>query len=116
MAKQKNHFEKVIFVGILIVLLLGIWIKPHVWAVSVSGTVTEKNHKNDVYKILVRLDNKDFVETFENSDVPLRLKFNSGDIQANVEVGQHYKFNVIGRRNYYLSAYRKIVSFQKDPK
>jgi len=106
--------EKSIFVGILFLIGLGIWAKPLVIAENVSGTVTEKNHKNDIYKILVRLDDQDFVETFQNTDLLARLKFNSGDIQANVEVGKHYRFKVIGRRNHFFSSYRNILSYTKE--
>jgi hypothetical protein len=115
MAKQKNYIEKLVLCSIILVVLFGIWIKPHIFATNVSGVVTEKNHKNDIYKILVRLDSG-FIETFENSDVFYRLKFNSGDIQANVEVNKRYNFKVIGRRNYILSAYRKILSYNEENK
>lgn len=114
MIKSKNYVEKLVLAGVICAALFGLWIKPHIWAVPVTGTVTEKNHKNDIYKILVKVDGTDFVETFENSDVAYRLKFNSGDIQANVEVGKQYTFNVVGRRNHFLSSYRKILSYHKE--
>jgi len=114
MAKHKNHFEKLIVCSILSLLLFFIWAKPHIIPTNVVGVVTEKNHKNDIYKILVRLEDRDFVETLQNSDVAYMLKFNSGDIQANVEVGKKYTFRVVGRRNHFLSAYRKIIAFNKE--
>jgi len=108
-----------VFIGLIIFTILfsvGAWYKPYVWAEWVSGTVTEKIPKAGEVpnKILVELDEGNFVETFTNEDIGWRLKKNSGDIQANVKVGEHYEFKVSGRRSHWLSTYRNVVKYRED--
>lgn len=120
MSTVNKTSKKPIIFGALIVLAIlygvGTWYKPHVWAEWVSGTVTEKIAKTGTVpnKILVKLDGGDFVETFVNEDVTWRWKRDSGDIQGNVQVGEHYKFKVAGRRSHMWSTYRNIISYTTD--
>ena len=48
-------------------------------------------------------------EVFENSDNLIFTKFNSSDIQSQLEVGKSYNVRVSGIRVPFLSWYRNIV-------
>lgn len=48
-------------------------------------------------------------EVFENTDSLLRGKFNSSDIQGQLQRGCTYDFEVYGFRNHFLSTYRNII-------
>lgn len=106
-----------------LVILLVVWFS--IWTFSsfyiaewVSGTVTEKISKTDSVpnKVLVDIDGKNYVETFINEDMPSRLKFDSGDIQANLKEDEHYRFKVVGVRSYFLSSYRHLIKYEREPK
>lgn len=117
MAKiQTKHKAIAILVVAAILFSVGAWYKPYVWATWVSGTVTEKIAKTGEVpnKILVRVDGGDEVVTFVNEDISSRAKWDSGDIQANLQVGEHYNFKVVGRRIHMWSSYQNIVKYTKD--
>jgi hypothetical protein len=60
-------------------------------------------------KYLVFTKNKDGVEVFENTDSLLNGKFNSSDVQAQLEIGKQYRAAVYGWRIPFFSSYRNIV-------
>ena len=117
-AKSRDHITAGIIVIVILTVAYGVfsWFKPYFWAEWVSGTVTEKiaNTETVPRKVLVKIDGGDFVETFINEDITSRMKWNSGDIQGNLKIGEHYKFKVIGRRVHILSSYRNITNYEKD--
>jgi len=111
----KTKLIAILLVGV-VVFSVGAWYKPYVWAEWVSGTVTEKINKtgSEPNKILVQLDDSETVVTFVNTDITSRAKWDSGDIQANLKVGEHYQFKVVGRRINITSSYQNIVKYIKD--
>lgn len=117
---KERAFVFFIVAGLL--LGIGAFLKPYCWATYATGTVTEKVAKTGSvpFKICVKLDGGDFIDTFTNSDDWMRGKFDSGTAQANLQVGERYKFKVSGRRMYvtfgYFSPYRNIASYtEPDP-
>ena len=89
--------------GILFVLfLLGLWIKPHVWANVYQGRVikTEIKHQkgDDIYLVHFKVFGESKVRVFKNEDCWWRAKFNSSDVQANLITNKHYEVKTLGRR------------------
>jgi len=52
-------------------------------------------------------------ETFENTDLLFKGKFNSSDIQGQLQEGETYTVEVIGWRVPFASMYRNIVEIQE---
>jgi hypothetical protein len=52
-------------------------------------------------------------EVLENTDLWLKGKFNSSDIQSKLKVGHKYKVKVVGVRIPMLSQYRNILEFEE---
>ncbi len=53
-------------------------------------------------------------ETLENTDTLWFFKFNSGDVQGSIHVGETYTFRVYGWRIPFLSSYRNIISAERE--
>ncbi|TNE32767.1 MAG: DUF1523 family protein [Alphaproteobacteria bacterium] len=53
------------------------------------------------------------IEVFENTDAWLQGKFNSSDVQAELEVGKSYEADVYGWRLPFFSTYRNIVDVEE---
>lgn len=52
-------------------------------------------------------------ETFENTDNPFLLKFDSSDLQGSLKEGETYQVSVIGWRVPFLSSYRNILKIER---
>jgi len=64
------------------------------------------------YLIFTMDDATDTVQVFENTDSAPRLKFNSSDFFARIQVGKTYTFTTIGLRLPFLSLYRNIIDME----
>ena len=80
---------------------------------TVTATVTDKERIVETYsegqassKYLVFTD----IETFENTDSLIDMKFNSSDLYGKLQKGQACRFEVVGFRVAFMSMYRNIVS------
>jgi hypothetical protein len=51
-------------------------------------------------------------EVFKNTDAPLFGKWDSGDFQGRLKLGQTYRLTVVGWRIPFFSAYRNIIDVQ----
>lgn len=54
-------------------------------------------------------DSTSYTEVFQNTDSNFFWKFNSSDVQAELEVGERYVVEVSGYRRPFISEYRNIV-------
>ena len=78
-------------------------------------TITDKEriNKNDDSKYIVwGKDENGTVHTFENTDSLLRWKWNSSDVQGEIQEGKTYKLNLIGYRFGPFSKYENIISYE----
>ncbi len=79
---------------------------------TVRVTVTDKDRQ--VTRNGDNIDSKYIVftdkEVFENTDNLLKGKFNSSDIQGQLQRGQQYDLQVNGYRSQVMSHYRNIIS------
>jgi hypothetical protein len=49
---------------------------------------------------------------FKNTDTTLRSKFNSSDLYALIDIGETYRFNVVGYRDHVFFDYENIIKFE----
>lgn len=109
---MKNGYTIVEFLVVLVVIIL-FGLVPISCIVKTSSqedvniTVKEKivKNSNEDSKYIIFTDG----EVFENSDNLIFTKFNSSDIQSQLEVGKSYNVHVSGIRVPFLSWYRNIV-------
>jgi hypothetical protein len=79
-------------------------------------TVTDKeriNKSDDSYYLVYTKDESGNVHVFENEDIMVRMKFNSSDVQGQLEEGQTYVFTVVGYRIPIFSWYENIIEVEK---
>ena len=77
---------------------------------SYRGIVTEKMYHSKAEKYLVTtLMESGEKRVFENTDSWIEWKWNSGDVNANLEVGKKYDFKTYGWRWPFWSSYENIV-------
>lgn len=62
------------------------------------------------FRVEVRREGSEFIETIINTDDGWQEKYNSGTIQANLTVGDWYEFHTRGERNEKWSMYPNIIT------
>ncbi|HDE3818067.1 TPA: hypothetical protein PDJ76_001782 [Staphylococcus aureus] len=80
-----------------------------------QGTITDKYNKRQDKedKFYIVLDNK---QVIENSDLLLKKKFDSADIQARLKVGDKVEVKAIGYRIHFLNLYPVLYEVKKVDK
>lgn len=120
MKKKKFRLVLVVYCIFLIVLfgaLIGIpgyfWVKGNFNRQTAVITVTEKervNKSDDSYYLVFGKDKNGNTVVYKNSDDLFRMKFNSSDIQAQLEIGNTYEVQLVGLRVPFFSMYENILS------
>lgn len=121
MSNRVGLAQFIITIAVVLAVVIGI-----AWSVAIPFTtratavvqVTDKEPvieglDGDVsskYLVFTKHQPSGTIEVFENTDVFLLVKFNSSDLQAELEVGSTCLIDVIGYRVPFLSWYRNIVS------
>lgn len=111
---MKKNIISILVVGLSSTPLFCYFSIPYLTAETVTFTVTDKDRivtgsgEGVSSKYLVFTD----IETFENTDSFLRLKFASSDLQGSLKVGETYTAEVYGWRVPVFSTYRNIVEVQ----
>jgi len=101
--------NKIIGVAVVIFLVIVMFKPVCYWTSAEDETITikktERINKDDDSHYLV------FAEegTYKNVDSWLFLKFNSSDVQGNLEAGKTYKVKVAGWRIPLFSSYENII-------
>ena len=83
------------------------------------ATVTDKERivenndgvVNSYYLIFCKDEHGNYYE-FKNEDILIRGKFNSSSVYNQLEVGETYKFTVVGFRVVLFSWYENIIKFE----
>ena len=107
-----------VIVVIIIVVLGNIYtsFNDHTYIATVTDKQRiVKNNNGDVdsyYLIFCKDDEENYYE-FKNEDVFIRGKFKSSTVDNQIEVGETYKFTVVGFRVGWLSWYENIIKFEK---
>lgn len=106
--------DKSIFISgiIFLILLFAYPTTYHASKTSTELTVVDKERigLNGEYKYLIYGE----AEVFENTDKLLYLKFNSSDVQRDLEIGETYVVEVAGWRVPFLSMHRNIIKIVKE--
>ena len=81
---------------------------------EVICTVTDKGIKNysgsGLY--LIYGEDSENICVYEISDSLLLKRFNSSDVYTDIKIGNTYKFNIGGHRNYFFSWYPNIYTYK----
>lgn len=108
-------------IGIFILMVLAI-ISPIFMTVAqynhkqtFEGKITEKYNKRsgDTDKFYIVLDND---KVIKNTDLLLKGKFNSADVQAKLKVGDKVKVKTIGYRVHLLNMYPIMYEVKEENK
>lgn len=104
---------------LLVIVLIGVSVMAsvvyHNSKETVTITVTGKERiaqgsgESLTHKWIVFTQN----EVFENTDTGVFLKFNSSDIQNQLEIGKECTVDVAGWRVTYMSTYRNIIKVHR---
>ena len=111
---MKRKYNKFIWIGIVVlVFLLG----PLIYLSSVKTIDVVIRDKERITTGMGESLSSKFIvytegEVFENTDNLMFFKFNSADVQNNLEPGKTYKIKVAGWRIPMLSYYRNILKIE----
>lgn len=95
-------------VTLLFVVIIPVY-NGFIKAEEVTITVTSTDRAKDKWMVL-GVDGEGEPVALENTDNLFRLKFNSSDLQAGIQVGKTYTFRIAGIRNSLFSLYPNILS------
>lgn len=76
---------------------------------------TSNKDKNDIKSkyIVFTEDESGKSRTFENTDVFIRFKWNSSDVQGSLKINHKYRLTVIGYRIPFMSSYENILKAEE---
>lgn len=118
---SSSRAKRVGGIGAVVLGLIGITAAcngAHLDRDTYVGRVTDKQVKRkddtDKYLVFTKLEDGS-VRVFQNTDSPLEWKFNSSDIQGELEVGKTYALRTYGWRIPFFSKYENLVSVTEVP-
>lgn len=105
MGKEVRRIIAMVFLGVFLLSVMSGC--SYISAREVTATVKDKERivKGDDSYYLVFTDKG----VFQNSDITIRFKFRSSDLQGKLEKGKTYKFLICGWRIPIGSAYPNII-------
>lgn len=105
----------IIIISVIVAILLGdalVSFNDHDYIATVSDKERIVTVDKSYYLIFCKDDDGNYYE-FQNTDSLVRLKFDSSTFYNKIEIGEKYKFTVIGYRVRLLSWYENIIKFEK---
>lgn len=81
--------------------------------VTINKTEVKRNKTSDKYLIFATNSEGEKI-VLENTDSIAFFKFNSSDIQGDIEIGETYKIKTSGIRMPFLSMYKNIIDIEKE--
>lgn len=121
MRTRTFYKSKVVIVVIVVIILVVLGnmytsFNDHTYIATVTDKQRiVKNNNGDVdsyYLIFCKDDEGNYYE-FKNEDLFIRGKFKSSTVYNQLEIGETYKFTVVGLRVGWLSWYENIIKFEK---
>ena len=119
---RRTLFDNLFKVGILALAVLILFciiymsFNDHTYVATVTDkeriTKTVDGQVDSYYLIFCKDQEGNYYE-FKNADNILRLKFKSSTVYNQLEVGQRYRFTVVGLRIGFLSWYENIIKIEK---
>ncbi len=86
----------------------------HTYTATVTNKERINNGSKSYYLIFCQDENGEYYE-FADRDNLLRLKFDSSTVYNKIEIGETYKFTVVGWRISIISGYENIVQMELVP-
>lgn len=100
----------------VVLLLFGIWVRPHIFSSTIVGEVVKTEIKrsggDDLYLVYFQVEGEEKVTVLKNKDCFWRFKFNSSDYQANLIPGKKYEITTLGRRWNFPTNYKNIIDYK----
>lgn len=112
---RKYLIDLVVFIAILGVFLGGqaaTSFNEETQIITVTSTDRVFSAKGSKWIVLGTDENGNPI-ALQNTDILVRLKFNSSDLQASIEAGKTYEAVVVGYRVPFLSWYKNIISIKE---
>lgn len=109
---MKDVLGKLIVIILCVAVVIGISAATSFNDTEYTVTVTDKERVNDgdsSYYLVFTEDKNGNVFVFQNEDNLLRGKFDSSNIQGELEIGSTYDIVVVGYRVPFLSMYQNII-------
>lgn len=112
MKKTITVFVVIIFIIIALFVPISYNFNDHVKTITVTDKERVNTSSYSKYLIMGEDENGEIL-VLENTDTPIRLKFNSSDIYAALKEGETYEVTVIGFRVPFMSWYENIISYKE---
>lgn len=122
MRKTRTFSKFMVVIMIAVVLIVGIFgtvftsFNDHEYIATVTDKerVIKNNDEGvESYYLIFCKDDKGNYYEFKNEDLFIRGKFKSSTVYNQLEVGETYKFTVVGFRVGLFSWYENIINFEK---
>ena len=108
-----------ILIGINLLFLLSFFsadvcgsFNEHEYVVTITDKERVNSRYNSAYLVFCEDDSGETL-VLKNGDCLLRGKFNSSNVQGEIEEGRKYKFTVVGWRIPFLSWYENIIRYEE---
>lgn len=121
MRTRTFYKSKVVIVVIVVIILVVLGnmytsFNDHTYIATVTDKqriVKNSNGDVDSYYLIFCKDDEGNYYEFKNEDLFIRGKFKSSTVYNQLEIGETYKFTVVGLRVGWLSWYENIIKFEK---
>lgn len=120
--KTRTFSKLLVVIGVVVIVMLAVLgslftsFNDHTYIATVTDkdriVKTDNGDVESYYLVFCKDDNGNYYE-FKNEDLFIRGKFKSSTVQNQLEVGQTYKFTVVGFRVGLFSWYENIINFEK---
>lgn len=115
--KIKNIIETFAIVITLVCVIGGFICFPYLTRnkdiITINKTEVKRGKTSDKYLVFATNSEGEKI-VLENTDSIAFLKFNSSDIQGDIEVGETYKIKTSGIRIPFFSTYKNIIDIEKE--
>jgi hypothetical protein len=89
------------------------YLKTENYTVRITDKEVKTKNGNSMYLVSTKREDDNSVRVFRNQDTLLKWKWNSSDVQAQLEVGKSYELGAYGWRIPILSKYENITSVRE---
>lgn len=111
--KKSKYITVIVLILALTVLFVACTsFNEHTYTVTIIDHERIPYKQESKYLIYCRTDDGE-TKVFENTDNWFRLKFNSSDFYAELEVGKTYTVTVIGYRVAIFNGYENIIRYEE---
>lgn len=109
-------FIVVIFLGVSVFFTAFATFNDHTVVVTITDKerVTKYNKENtSSYYLVFAEDSQGNGVVYQNVDAPIRGKWDSSTMQANLKIGETYELTLVGYRIPFVSSYENIIDYKR---